>query len=388
MEIFESLGDRAGLADAVNDLGVMEEGRGSYRRALTHYREALKLRRDLGDRRAEAESLNNVGYANQLLGDTDNASVYWHQALDLYKETGNREGEILVTQSLGQLQLAQGRWDDAVKSYLTALEQSREIELLPASAASLGYLGRLAQYQGRYAAALASYDDGLRVLGDLKDERGLAEFTLARAETWIELGLLDEARSDLARAETWLREGSNHEQRAEWLLLNARIQARGGDVVAARATLARARGEGTSSESAASLLRVDLEDGLLLLDERRVKDAVRSLRSVLERAERLGDARLRLRASEALARASLQAKDPSKADLLLVQSLRLADTCGSYAGTPRLYRLQAQVARAHGDESAARAKLDRAAQELKRIQQGLDPVRASALEKTLAEDRS
>jgi tetratricopeptide (TPR) repeat protein/TolB-like protein len=387
MEIFTSVGDRAGLADAVNDLGMMEESRGSYGNALKRYREALQLRRELGDRRAEAESLNNVGYANQLLGDFDNASVYWHQALDLYKSTGNREGEILVTQSLGQLQLAQGRWDDAVKSYLKALEQSRDAEMLSASAASLGYLGRLAQYQGRYAAALASYDEGLKVLDGLKDVRGLVEFTLARAETWIELGLLDKAGGDLAAAEGWLGEAENHEQKAEWLRLSAKVQARRGDLAASRATLARARKEATASESAATLLRIDVDNGLQLLNERRGSEALRALQSAQEKAERLGDAMLRLRAAEALTRASLKAKDPAKAERSLAQGLRLAGACGSYAGAPRLYRLQAQAARARGDERAMQTSLDRSAEELKRIRQGLAPEYASALEKTIEEDR-
>jgi tetratricopeptide (TPR) repeat protein/TolB-like protein len=387
MEIFTSLGDRAGLADAVNDLGMMEESRGSYGNALKRYREALQIRRELGDRRAEAESLNNVGYANQLLGDFDNASVYWHQALDLYKSTGNREGEILVTQSLGQLELAQGRWDDAVKSYLRALEQSRDAEMLSASAASLGYLGRLAQYQGRYAAALASYDEGLKVLDGLKDVRGLVEFTLARAETWIELGLLDKASADLSRTEGWLGEAKNHEQQAEWLRLSAKVQARHGDLAASRATLARARKEASASESAATMLRIDVDNGLQLLSERRVSDALRALQSAQDRAERLGDAMLRLRAAEGLTRASLKAKDPTRAERSLARGLRVAGTCGSYAGAPRLYRLQAQAARARGDERAMQASLDRSAEELKRIRQGLAPEYASALERTLDEDR-
>jgi tetratricopeptide (TPR) repeat protein/TolB-like protein len=389
LEIFDALGNRAGRADAVNDLGVNEEARGDYGRALERYREALQLRRELGDRRGEAESLNNVGYANQLLGDIDNASVYWHQALDLYKETGNSEGEILVTQSLGQLQLAQGKWDDAVKSFLGALERSREAEMLPASAVSLGNLGRLAQYQGRYAAALSSYGEGLGVLDGLKDTRGLAEFTLARAELWIELGLPDEAEKDLARVETWLGEAENHEQRAEWLRLTARIQARRGDPAGARATLAKAREEGTASQSAAAQLRIDVDEGLTLLDEKKIGPALRTLRAAHQRAEKLGDAMLRLRAGEALARASLAGRDREQAERMLGQAIRLAGSCGAYAGSVRLHRLQAAAAKARGDERAAQAELDRAASELKRIQQGLDPARAGALEKTIAaEDRT
>ncbi len=388
IRIFETLGDKAGRADAINDLGVLEETRGNYRQALARYREALQIRHALGDRRAEAESLNNVGYANQLLGDSDNASVYWHQALDLYHETGNREGEITVTQSLGQLQLAQGHWNDAVKSYLKALDQSRESEMLPASAVSLGYLGRIAQYQGRYAAALTSYEQGLKVLDALKDERGLAEFTLARAETWIELGQLDEAHNDLGRAQAWLPEGSNHEQRAEWLRLTARTLSRGGDPAAASATLAKAREEAVASQNPAVALKVEIDQGLQLLAEKHVAEAVRGLQSAVAHAERLGDAALRLSACEALARASVQAKDLDQAERVVGDGLRLAESCGAYSGTVRFYRLQALAARARGDESAAQADLARAATEMRRVQQGLPPNRAEALEKRIVEETS
>ena len=129
MELFKSLDDRAGLADTLNDFGVLEEGRGRNTEALARYREALQIRRGVGDRRGEAESLNNVGYAYHLLGESDNASAYWNQALAVHRETGNREGVILVTQSLGQLQISQGQWDLAVKSFLSALEDSRAMEL-------------------------------------------------------------------------------------------------------------------------------------------------------------------------------------------------------------------------------------------------------------------
>jgi tetratricopeptide (TPR) repeat protein/TolB-like protein len=388
IEIFDSLGDKAGRADAVNDLGVNEEARGNYRQALERYREALQLRRELGDKRAEAESLNNVGYANQLLGNSDNASVYWQQALDLYRETGNREGEIVVTQSLGQLQLAQGRWDDAVKSYLKALEASREIELLPASAASLGYLGRLAQYQGRYAAALSSYGEGLEILNGLKDAHGLVEFTLARADAWIDLGMLDEAQADLGRAEKWLEEAANHEQSAEWLRLTAKVQSRRGDLAGARATLAKARQEGAASQSAATLLRIDVDDGVQMVNERRIPEAVRSQQSALTRADRLGDAMLRLSAAEALARAYLAANDPGKAERTLSQTLRLAAGFGEYGGAVRLHRLAAEAARARGDEPAAKSELNRAAAELARIQQGLPADRATALARSIEKETS
>jgi tetratricopeptide (TPR) repeat protein/TolB-like protein len=377
--IFQSLGDRGGVADTLNDLGVLEEGRGRNAEALKRYREALQIRREVGDRRGEAESLNNVGYAYQLLGESDNASAYWTQSLALHRETGNREGVVLVTQSLGQLQMSQGHWDLAAKSLLAALQDSREMELRSAEAASEGYLGRLAQYQGRYAAALSSYAEALSVLDALKDTHGLAEFTLARAEAWIEMNRLDDAEADLSRAAGDLTATPNLEQHAEWLRLSAAVKARRGDADGAQAALASARRELAGNASPSSSLSLDIDDGLLRLSRGGPRDAARSLASAQARADRLGDMPLRLRATDAAARGALAAGDGRRADALIGQALRWVQDCGSWSGTHRLYRMRATIERQRGEPQAAEASAKRAAAELDRMTQGLTPDQAGAL---------
>ena len=386
MELFKSLDDRAGLADTLNDFGVLEEGRGRNTEALARYREALQIRRGVGDRRGEAESLNNVGYAYHLLGESDNASAYWNLALAVHRETGNREGVILVTQSLGQLQISQGQWDLAVKSFLSALEDSRAMELRSAEAASLGYLGRLAQYQGRYAAALSFYAEALGALEALKDAHGLAEFSLARAENLLEMGRLDEADADLGRAGSYLEATPNLEQHAEWQRLRSGVRVERGDFEGAASGLSQARRELRGNASPVSILGLDIDDGTLLLQKRRVREAARALETVEARAERLGDMPLKLKAAEAAARAALLAGESQKSEKLVAQALRWVNDCGTWSGTHRLYRIQGAVEKGRGKTQASEASFARAALELERMQQGLDAAHASALRDVQAKE--
>lgn len=388
MGLFESLGDRSGLADTLNDFGVLEEGRGHYTAALARYREALQIRREVGDRRGEAESLNNVGFAYHLLGESDNASVYWNQALAVQRETGNREGVIVVTQSLGQLQLSQGQWDLAVKSLLSVLQDSRDMELRSAEAVSMGYLGRVAQYQGRYAAALSSYAEALAALQTLKDTHGLAEFSLARAECLLEMGRLDEADVDLDRAGGYLEATPNLEQHSEWQRLRSAVRAKRGDLEGAAASLVQARRDLRGTASPASILRLDIDDATLLLQEGHSREAARALIAVEARAERLGDMPLRLRAAEAAARGTLSAGESAKAERLVAQALRWVKECGTWSGTHRLYRIRGAIEKGRGETRAAESSLARAAQELLRLQQGLDAEHTSALRKAQAEEAS
>jgi hypothetical protein len=202
----------------------------------------------------------------------------------------------------------------------------------------------------------------------------------------LELGLREGAASDLDRAKLWLGEGSNHEQQAENLRLTARVQASRGDVAGARATLARARTEAEASQSAATILRLDVEDGLQRLRERKPADAVRLLERALPKAERLGDASVRLAAAEALARGALATSDPAGAGRAVAQALRWAAACGTYGGSARLYRLQAAAAKARGDTRSETAAKQRAAAELARMQDGLEPAQAARLARALDEE--
>ncbi|HEX5716921.1 MAG TPA: protein kinase [Thermoanaerobaculia bacterium] len=333
LAILQRLDDPAGMAELHNDLGVLEEERGRYPQALEHYRLGLKLRRPLGQPLALAESLRNVGWASYLLGRFDDGMVYWSQGLALSRRAGDRAGIVYGQQDLGMLQIAQGDWDAALKSFLDALRESRELELPEAAAASLGHIGRIAMLQGRFPAALSSFGEALTVLKDLEDLRGQAEFTLAEAETRLEMGNLDDAGKRLDAAEKLLSQEGSHEQRSDLLRLRAEWHQRNGDSGAARKAAAEAVSEAEASGAVVVLLHARLVQASL--DGR-----LSELRKLNAEAERLGHRPLQLRASEALAEAAL-AGDPAEAEAAARAGIKAAADSGSYARAGRLQELLA-----------------------------------------------
>jgi eukaryotic-like serine/threonine-protein kinase len=388
LALLQRLGDGPGIADLYNDFGVLAEQRGSYEEALERYRQALRARRDLGNNLALAQSFSNVGFACYLLGRYDDAMVYWRQGLDLAKKNGDPSGVILATQNLGQLELARGEWDEAVKSFLTALRSSREIGMKEPAAASLGYLGRLAQYQGRMGAALASYGEALAIQRELGDRRGLAEFTLAQAEAELELGMTDAAGEHLRAAGALLSEGNNREQQAELdklrgehLLASGGLGNREGRAAAA-AVLRRAVAEAEESHGVVELLSARLSAAAL---PGRGRAALAELERLRAEADALGNALLRLRADEAVARAALAAGDPGRAQAAARAGLELAAACGGYAGAYRLHRLLA-VALERGGHSAesiaeAAAERRRTTEEIARVSRDLAPEQRRSFER-------
>ncbi|MFL6199179.1 MAG: protein kinase domain-containing protein [Thermoanaerobaculia bacterium] len=371
LAILERLGDRPGIADLYNELGVLAEERGSYEEALGHYQRALRVRRDLGNDLAFAESFGNVGYACYLLGRYDDAMVYWRQGLELARKSGDPGGVVLATQNLGLLELARGDWDEAVKSFLTALASSRELGMKETTAVSLGHLGRLAQYQGRPSAALASYEEALGVLRELDDRRGLAEFTLAAAEVEIELGMEKAAGDRLHKAAELLSQDGSREQQAELERLQGELHLLRGDRPAARTVLRRALADAEASHGVVELLDTRLSAA------QAGRAALAELEKLRAQADSLGNARLRLRAAEAVARAGLTAGaagDLDRAGAAAQAGLELAEACGGWSAAWRLHLLQAQVLERRGQRAEAAAERDRAVAEIVRVGRGLAPA--------------
>jgi len=370
-ETYAKIGDRKGLADVASDLGALHEGRGDYARARTAYQDSLRIRRDLGDEQQLAQSYDNVGYVFFLEGERDNALAYWRQALELRQKNGDKRGIVLSTQNMGFLQTAEGRWPEAMKSFLDALQKARQIDLARAQAVSHGNIGLLNQYEGRYAAALSAYAEALKILSGLADKRGLAEFTIKQAVALTELGQLGEAKAKLDEAGPWVRETHNNEQASDYEVALGNWHLAEGEAEAARRAWERSVELATASGSPTVVLRARVARGAGLVAIGAAAAAAPDLAAAVTRADSLGDALLRIRASEALARAELGRGRPGAADASARRALELAQRSGWEAGLYRLHALAGRIEEKKGDVAGAAAAFRESALAIARLREGM-----------------
>ncbi|HEY9879699.1 MAG TPA: tetratricopeptide repeat protein, partial [Leptolyngbyaceae cyanobacterium] len=68
LAIKHEIGDRAGEARTLNNIGLAYQSLGNYAAALDYYQQSLVIKREIGDRIGEAAILNNIDSVNQLLG--------------------------------------------------------------------------------------------------------------------------------------------------------------------------------------------------------------------------------------------------------------------------------------------------------------------------------
>ena len=86
LTIFETLGDRVGMANTYHQLGVLAQARGDYDTAHSFYERALHIKEELGDRAGMANTYHQLGVLAQAWGNYDTAHDRYQQALTIYSE--------------------------------------------------------------------------------------------------------------------------------------------------------------------------------------------------------------------------------------------------------------------------------------------------------------
>ena len=82
-------------------MGAVYPGLGEPRRALEYFGQALPIRREVGDRAGEAVTLNNIGEVYRGLGEPQRALEYYGQALPILREVGDRGNEAVTLNNIG-----------------------------------------------------------------------------------------------------------------------------------------------------------------------------------------------------------------------------------------------------------------------------------------------
>jgi len=153
MKACENLGDKAGVARSLHQLGILAQNTGDLIEARRLYSESLKIKQELGDKAGVAISLHQLGMLAQDTGDIAEARRLYGESLKIAQELGDKAG---VAKSLHQL-------------------------------------GRLAQDTGDIAEARRLYGESLKIAQELGDKAGVA-ITLAQSS------LLEEEEGNLSQA--------------------------------------------------------------------------------------------------------------------------------------------------------------------------------------------
>jgi non-specific serine/threonine protein kinase len=208
--------DRAGALVAAADLGGWLGDLEGY---MPLAAEALEISRELGDRAGTADALEEVGAAAMLTGDLATARPAWEESRDLQLELGNlhKAGESFT--GVGMVDLLAGDYDRARTSLEEATRRFEELGDRFFGAFAGRFLGVAHRYAGDHRAARERYGRSLRVFQELGSMvelalvlDGFADLALAEGDPERAMrlvgaaGALRERSENVASLDVWIEE--------------------------------------------------------------------------------------------------------------------------------------------------------------------------------------
>jgi tetratricopeptide (TPR) repeat protein len=141
--------DKVALAHAYNGLGVIDRDRGVARRAIRHRRISLSLYVDMGDLAGQAETLNNLGLDHFNLGDWTSALDCYQKGLEIADRMGDLDLQAIIRNNMGEVFLARGEPGEAKKEFRWTIEARNRLGHIAIGALAEANLGQALALENR-----------------------------------------------------------------------------------------------------------------------------------------------------------------------------------------------------------------------------------------------
>jgi predicted ATPase/class 3 adenylate cyclase len=194
LALFRELGDRRGIALALDRLGMAAWRQGNFAAARVLMQEALALFQALEDQGRVAWSLFTLGLLNTKQSEYTRACALFEESVTLFRQLGNKRGiAAALTQWAGTLFVSQAEPTLVDPLLQEGFGLQREVGDQEGIAVSSLFLGWVALSQGDMATARARGEEGLALYRKMEHREGMAEALCL-------LGKVEVARGDYAAA--------------------------------------------------------------------------------------------------------------------------------------------------------------------------------------------
>ena len=352
--LYEDLGNRAGIARCLQQMGNSRLLRGDLEGAERLLQRALALYREIGHELNVATASLTLGVTDYRRGRLDSAARLLEQAADVFRRLDNDSylGNALI--NLGAVLQVRGDLDEALTSYHEAFGCFSGLGDRAMMAVLLNNIGEILYYRGDLADARRSHSESQAINREIGNLSGLGYSTYRLAKTYVAGGDLLVARSHFEEAFEILERIDDALTLAEARLGLAEV-ADLEDALDEASTLAGQAEEVFRTSGAVELRGLArTAQGEILLRRHRVAEARKVTEEVRSQVAPGGDRLLDYR-SRLLEARLLSAEGETADSLGVLESLGTNSKAAGYLGFElEAEVLAAEIANAAGDPSAAR----------------------------------
>jgi tetratricopeptide (TPR) repeat protein/TolB-like protein len=285
LDLARKIGAQKDIAGALINLGNVSAARQRLSESTKQYQQALSVAVAIGDQPDAQLARNNIGANLMLECDFPGARKMVEDSFHTSQAIGDQSGMVTALINLGVISYNQGRLDDARQSLSDALTKSRTLGLKSSAAQALSALGDLQLAQDDLAGAEKSYQESLAIETQTGEQGGIAMARLGLAGVALERDGPTQALTLAQQAATEFEAEKNGDEQAAARNLTARALIAQNHPDQAQAELTRVRGLTISDKSIA--LSLDLTAARLLIAQRKTREALKKLSTILAETRRL-----------------------------------------------------------------------------------------------------
>lgn len=201
VRIAERIGDRAGLGNALCDLGSIYTRQNLYAKALNHLQQSLAIFEEVGDKKGKTFALLNIGLAYKSQRRFDQALVYYEKSLTTSEETGERNATALILFNMGVAQDALERYELGLELYKKSRVISEELNDRETLHNVLHNIALTYIDYGRYADALECLQKCIKLIEEIGSNGNKLDLAFPLAN----IGLIYRRQGDLDQALAYYR---------------------------------------------------------------------------------------------------------------------------------------------------------------------------------------
>jgi CHAT domain-containing protein/tetratricopeptide (TPR) repeat protein len=172
--IAEQIGDKAGIASTLTNIGIVHFNQGNYAQALEHCQKGLALFEALGDKAGMSRALNNIGSVHLYQGDYAQALEHYQKSLAMKEALGDKSGVGGALNNIGNVHYRQGNYAQALELYQKSLALKETVRDKDAVGKTLINIGQVHYRQGNYAQALEQFQKSLSLNEAIGNKSGVS----------------------------------------------------------------------------------------------------------------------------------------------------------------------------------------------------------------------
>jgi CHAT domain-containing protein/uncharacterized protein HemY len=170
----EAGGDNVGISRALITIGEIQFQQGDFAPALEHFQKSLEICKALELKAGIARNLRDIGEVHLRQGDYAQALEYTQKSLAMFEAEGIKPWIAGALYSIGIIHSSQGDYAQALEYYRKSLAVNEAMGEKGLIASVLANMGEVNLLQGDYAQALERYQKGLSIFESIGYKDGIA----------------------------------------------------------------------------------------------------------------------------------------------------------------------------------------------------------------------